>query len=125
LTHERRRNPRIDVNVPISYDCYDDDGEIFEQKLGVALDISIGGILIETHDIIDANYVRVIFVNKDSKRLSIIGSVVHSKRKENGKVKSGVCFHGNDKENIQFATNIIRAYYHSRKLISRTSAAME
>lgn len=125
MSKEQRKNPRIKVKVPISYDCYDDDGEMFEQKMGVALDVSIGGMLIETHDLIDANYIKVVFVNKDNKRLSIIGSIIHSRRTENGRAKTGLCFHGNDKENIQFATNIIRAHYHSQKLFSQAPAATE
>ncbi|MGB9442953.1 MAG: hypothetical protein WCB15_33750, partial [Desulfobacterales bacterium] len=35
-------------------DCYDEDGELFDQKLGVILDISLGGMLIETDDTIKA-----------------------------------------------------------------------
>ena len=124
MNHERRKHPRIKVKIPISYDCYDEDGEIIEQRMGVALDVSVGGILIETHDIIVANYVKVIFVNRDNKRLSIIGSVVHSKQLKNGKFNTGICFHGNDKENIRFATNIIRAYYHRRNL-SRAPIKLE
>ena len=45
----QRKYQRTKVYVPVSYDCYDDEGEIFERKIGVALDVSLGGILIETH----------------------------------------------------------------------------
>ena len=107
--------------MPVSYDCYDDDGEIFESKIGFALDVSLGGILIESHDIIDANYVKVVFVNKDNKVFSIIGSVVHSKKIENGKAKTGLCFHGNDEENIKFTTNLIRTHHYGNKVAPLTS----
>ena len=95
----QRKYQRIKVYVPVSYDCYDDEGEIFESKIGFALDVSLGGILIETHDIIDAN----------------------SEKAANGKAKTGLCFHGNDEENINFTTNLIRTHHYGNKVTSATS----
>jgi hypothetical protein len=117
----QRKYQRTKVYVPVSYDCYDDEGEIFERKIEFALDVSIGGILIETHDIIDANYVKVVFVNKDNKVLSIVGSVVHSEKIDNGKAKTGLCFHGSDEENINFTTNLIRTHHYGNKVAPQTS----
>ena len=106
--------------MPVSYDCYDDDGEIFERKIGFALDVSLRGILIESHDIIDANYVKIVFVNKDNKVFSIVGSVVHSEKIKNGKAKTGLCFHGSDEENINFTTNLIRTHYYGSRNAPKT-----
>ena len=110
----RRKYPRIDVSVPVSYDCYNDDGEIFEHGIGVALDISQGGILIETTGIIDANFVKVVFINYDNKTIGIVGSVVHSRKSENGKAKTGLCFHDDESECIGFVSNLIRTHYYSK-----------
>jgi len=120
LMKNQRKYPRIKVYVPVSYDCYDDDGEIFERKIGVALDVSLGGILIETHDIIDANYVKVVFVNNENKLLSIVGSVVHSTKIEKGKARTGFCFHGKDSEGIEFITNLIRTHHQDKKFEPKT-----
>ena len=116
----QRKYPRINVYVPVSYDCYDDEGEIFERKIGVALDVSLGGILIESYDIVDANYVKVVFVNNDNKLLSIVGSVVHSTKIEKGKARTGFCFHGKDSESIEFITNLIRTYHQDKKFEPKT-----
>jgi len=117
---DQRKYQRIKVYVPVSYDCYDDDGEIFERKIGFALDVGLGGILIETHDIIDANYVKVVFINHDNKLLSIVGSVVHSTKIEKGKARTGLCFHGEDSESIEFITNLIRTYHQRKKISPQT-----
>ncbi len=98
-----------------SLDCYDEDGELFDQKLGVILDISLGGMLIETDDIIKANYVEIVFVNHERKLMNIVGSIVHSRKSENGKAKTGLCFHGADTENVKIATSLIRAHYYGKK----------
>ena len=120
LMKNQRKYPRIKVYVPVSYDCYDDDGEIFERKVGVALDVSLGGILIESYDIIDANYIKVVFVNCDNKLLSIVGSVVHSTKIEKGKARTGLCFHGKDSESIEFITNLIRTHHQDKKFEPKT-----
>ena len=109
----RRKHSRVNVYVLISYDCYNDDGELFDQKLGVILDVSLGGMLIETDEIIEANYIKIVFVNHENKIMSIVGSVVHSRKAENGKVQTGICFHGSDTENTKIVSNLIRTYHYS------------
>ena len=111
----KRKYPRVNIYILASFDCYDEDGEIFDQKLGVILDISLGGMLIETDDIVKANYVEIVFVNYEQKIMSIVGSIVHSRKTENGKAKTGICFHGADSENIKIATNLIRTHYYGKK----------
>jgi len=113
--NDKRKYPRVDIRVLASFDCYNEDGELFYQKLGVILDVSIGGMLIETDDIIEANYVEIVFVNYKNKLMSIVGSIVHSRISENGKAKTGICFHGADSENIKIATNLIRTYHYGKR----------
>ena len=111
----KRKYPRVNIYILASFDCYDEDGELFDQKLGVILDISLGGMLIETDDVVKANYVKIVFVNYEQKLMSIVGSIVHSRKCENGKAKTGLCFHGADSENVKIATNLIRAHYFGNK----------
>jgi c-di-GMP-binding flagellar brake protein YcgR len=112
---DKRKYPRINIWVLASFECYNEDGELFDQKLGAILDISLGGMLIETDDIIKANYVEIVFVNYKNKLMSIVGSIVHSRKSENGKAKTGLCFHGAESENIKIATDLIRTNYHGKK----------
>ena len=112
---DKRKYPRVNIRVLASFDCYNEDGELFYQKLGVILDISLGGMLIETDDIIEANYVEIVFVNHEHKLMSIVGSIVHSRISENGKAKTGICFHGADSENVKIATNLIHTHYSGNK----------
>ena len=111
-----RKHPRVNVRVLASFDCYNEDGDLFNQQIGVILDISLGGMLIETDDTIEANYVEIVFVNYKHKLMSIVASIVHSRKSENGKAKTGLCFHGAESENIKIATNLMRTYYHEKKI---------
>ena len=116
MSQDRRKYPRVNVNVLIFYDCYNEESEIFEQKLGTALDISQGGMLIESDSIMDANYIKLGFVNYNNELIGITGSIVWSRKKKDGKVLTGVCFHGSQKENIKFASNLIRTYHYHKKI---------
>ena len=117
----QRKHPRVNVRVLASFDCYNEDGEIFNQQIGLILDISLGGMLIETDDTIEANYVEIVFVNHEHELMSIVGSIVHSRKSEDGKAKTGICFHGADSENVKIATNLIRAHYFGNKDSSSTT----
>ena len=112
--NDKRKYPRVKTHVLAYYDCYNDDGELFDQRLGIILDVSIGGMLIETDDIIEANYVKIVFVNHENKILCIVGSVAHSRRTENGKAKTGLCFHGTEGENTKIVTNLIRTHHYGK-----------
>lgn len=114
----RRKSPRIGVRVFASYECYNDDGEVFENDIGVILDVSQGGLRIETVRLIDANYVKVEFVNHANKNLSIVASVVHSRKMKNGKAQTGLCFHGTDTESVEFVSNLIRTYHYGKKNVN-------
>ena len=112
---EKRKHPRISVSVPVTYECYDDDGDMVEQRMGVALNVSRGGILIESDTIIDANYVKIVFISYDNNVFSVICSVVHSRLTKTGRAKTGLCFHGGNKEDYRFITNLIRTYHYRKK----------
>jgi len=113
--NDKRKYPRVNIRVLGSFDCYNEDGELSYQMLGVILDVSLGGMLIETDEIIKANYVEIIFVNYENKLMSVVGSIVHSRKSENGKARTGLCFHGADSENVKITTNLIRTHYYSKK----------
>ena len=112
---EKRKYPRISVFVSVSYDCYDDDNEIIEQTIGTILDISEGGLLLESDTIVDANYVKLVIVGFDGNMYSIVGSAVHSRKLDSGKARTGICFHGSSKSNLKFLAAVIRTYFYSRK----------
>jgi c-di-GMP-binding flagellar brake protein YcgR len=116
MSRDQRKYPRVNVNVPIFYECYDEECELFEQKIGTALDISQGGILIETDHLMDANYIKIGFVNYQNELIEITGSIIWSRKKQDRKVHTGVCFHGSQTENIKFASNLVRTYHYLRQI---------
>jgi len=107
---DRRKFPRIKVFNPIAYDCMDKDGVLVDQNMGIALDISQNGILLETAQMIQEKNIYLLFVDLEDNMTRIIGRVVFSVKNKDGNFKSGINFQGNSDENIAFATRLIQAY---------------
>ncbi len=107
---DRRKFPRIKVCNPVSYDCVDKDGVLCDQNMGIALDISQNGILLETAQMIRSKNIYLLFVDLEDNLTRIIGRVVFSVKNKNGYFKSGINFQGSSDENIAFAAKLIHAY---------------
>ena len=69
----------------------------------------------ESDSIIDANYVKLVIAGFDNTLCSIVGSVVHSRKLDSGKVRTGICFHGSSKTNLSFASAVILTHFNTRK----------
>ena len=108
---EKRKYPRIRIFSLISYACIDNDGQISGQSYGTALDISQGGLLLETVSVIEAEYVLLTIIDMEDNLLELKGRVVYCKRIDNGKFRTGINFQGTEGENIQFASAIVRTYH--------------
>jgi hypothetical protein len=91
-------------------------GDIFDEDVGVVLDISQGGILIESVCKILSDYVLLISVDLVSNLIEIRGKVVHCRKGKNGKYKTGISFQGTDEKNLYFAKKLMMAYYYHNKV---------
>jgi Tfp pilus assembly protein PilZ len=111
---EKRKYPRIRIYSLISYACLDNDEQVLGQSYGTALDISQGGLLLETVSVIETEYVLLTIIDMEDKVMELKGKVAYCKKTDSGKYRTGVSFQGTKKKNIQFASTIVRTY-HSQK----------
>ena len=107
---DRRKFPRIKICNPISYDSVNQDGIQLDQNMGIAKDISLNGILLETAQKIQSKYIYLIFVDMENNLTRIAARVVFSVKNKEGNFKSGINFQGSQEENSQFAKKVIQAY---------------
>ena len=121
---ERRKYPRVRVYYPISYVCMDKNGCIVQQNMGVALNISPSGILIETADSVFSKYVTLLSVDLKENMIEIRGKVAYCKKDKSGKYRTGISFKGTHAQNIHFAKGLIKSY-HYKKNEYRYSCASE
>ncbi len=111
---DRRKFPRVKIFNPLFYDCVDKDGNLLDHNMGIALDISQNGILLETAHKIESKNIYLLFVDLENELTRITARVVFSVKKKDGKYKTGINFSGENEENIQFAQKILQAYHHQK-----------
>ncbi|MEJ2222505.1 MAG: PilZ domain-containing protein [Desulfobacterales bacterium] len=111
---DRRKFPRIKICNPISYDSVDQSGIQLDQNMGIALDISQNGILLETAQRIQSKYIYLIFVDMENNLIRIAARVIFSVKNKKGNFKSGINFQGSQEENRRFAKKVIQAYQHQK-----------
>ncbi len=114
LEGEHRKHPRVETCNLISYLSIMENGEITDQSMGRALNISQGGIHLETHRLILSEHVSLMSVDLDNNLIEIKGSIVYSKENGSGMIGYGIRFQGHHKENIQFASNLIKVFHYRK-----------
>jgi hypothetical protein len=93
---EKRKSERIDSNNLISYVCLNEKDEPIGQGMGRTLNISEGGILLETHAIIDPKYTLSFTISLEDVIMDIKGKVTFNKKRGDGKYESGIKFIDSD-----------------------------
>ena len=111
---ERRKYRRVEVHSSISYVCVDKDGNLVDQHLAVALNISQNGVLLETGRRIYSKFISLMFVDLEEMLVEIPGEVVYSRKDDSAMYLNGIRFLGTYEENIQFTTKLIRAYHYRK-----------
>jgi len=89
---ERRKHPRFKTNDPISYVCIDNNGNRIKEGKGKAVNVSKGGILIETRDAFNWQDILLLGMDLKNKSVSVKGRVVYSNIDDSGMVQTGIEF---------------------------------
>jgi len=89
---ERRKHPRFKTNDPISYVCLDNDGNRIKEGKGTAVNVSKGGILIETKDSFNWQDILLLNIDLKDKSVSVKGRVVYSNTDDSGMAQTGIEF---------------------------------
>ena len=121
---EKRKYSRVRVYYPISYVCMDKNDCIVQQNVGVALNISQTGILIETENSVFSKYVTLISVDLEENMIEIKGKIAYCKKNKSGKYRTRISFKGTHAQNIHFTKGLVKSY-HYKKNECRYSSASE
>lgn len=93
-----RKYPRIKKILFSAVKRYDDDGELSEGYTGKTLNISEGGVLIESGNPLPLRTHLDVVLGMDDNMLKLKGEVVHLEQKGEDAVDMGVMFLGLDEE---------------------------
>lgn len=107
---DRRKHKRIKTQNLISYSAYNEIGELISHGMGVALDISKGGILLETPHLIESGIIVLTAVDREKQFIEVKGNLKYSSKSSSETYLCGIEFTDNEDQVIDFITNLIKEY---------------
>ena len=107
---DRRKHERLKTRNLIYHTSYDIMGRVISQGLSKALNISKGGMLLETSEPIESGLLSLIATDMENNLIEIDGNLVYCKKTSNGRYHSGVSFIGKEEEIAAFVAQLIKEY---------------
>ena len=106
---ERRQQPRKSLRCQVYFICVSADGRKSAQDIGVALDISAGGMMLETTTPINTMEIKIIAATADNQPIETLGSVIYSMQVGEGRYNTGIFFQSDSKEAARFVELLMQA----------------
>jgi len=107
---KHRKHSRVKTQNLISYFSFDKNRKLTSHGLGIALDVSKGGILLETPYSIASGFLVLTATGNMKKFIEVNGRLIYSKRASSGTYLCGIEFIGNDERVKDFIIKLIKEY---------------
>lgn len=107
---EKRKHPRINSLNLLAYVCLNENSEIVRQGMAKTLDVSEGGILMETHVPVDPQHTVSLTLGLKDELTDVKGKVVHFRTDGNGRFQSGIQFMENQEPTWRVLRKFIEAF---------------
>ncbi|CAB1080078.1 hypothetical protein D1AOALGA4SA_7772 [Olavius algarvensis Delta 1 endosymbiont] len=104
----KRKHERIDT-LNLSYICLDEDENIVKQGMGRTLNLSLAGILLETHFRIESDHRVQLTISLEEELMDLKGKAVHVKSCGGGKYQIGIEFIDLDKKSADIMQKFIES----------------
>jgi c-di-GMP-binding flagellar brake protein YcgR len=111
---ERRRHPRIETANVVNYVCVDEDGNEVAEGFGTTRDLSLGGIKLETRQVVDSPYILLLDIDLQEQMLEIRGEVVHSREVKPGVFHTGIRFVDTEEKQQNIVKSFVRSHAQTR-----------
>jgi len=108
----KRKNPRVKTSNSVSYVCIDENGNEIEQGMGKTIDISLGGMLIETSVPIESKYILIATIDLKGNLIEIRGKVVYSRKNESREFLTGIQFLETPERQIKIIAKFIKVHHY-------------
>jgi len=107
---ERRKHPRVDITNLLSFRCMDDSGNLTKEGRGKSVNISQGGILIETQTSFEWQNILQLSIDIEDEPVSIRGRVVYCNSTNLGKFRTGIQFIEANEKIVSFVERLLEKY---------------
>lgn len=106
---ERRKNHRISINHPVFYTGKNSKGNVEEQGIGMALDISVDGMMFESSEPVDATNISIRASFNKGDTVKVEGILIYSMPCADGKYRSAIRFSGEPDQIASFFNQMCNA----------------
>ena len=106
----KRDYERFDSLNLLSFAVYDENNTLIRQGMGRTLNVSLSGILIETHVAIDTRYQVALAIGFREQLVDVKGQPIHCRKSENDMYETGVSFIGVDETQQSALTEFVKAF---------------
>ncbi|MBN2126038.1 MAG: PilZ domain-containing protein [Deltaproteobacteria bacterium] len=110
MNQEKRRNPRIDTHNLISYTLLEEGERGMTQGMGRTLDVSEGGIRLETHVILGTGASISLSIALEDDLIDLQGRIVHCRESGEGRYDCGIRFEEMEEEKTAFLRQYITIF---------------
>jgi len=107
---EKRIDQRVESANLLSYTCLDENNREMMQGMGRTLNVSEGGILLETHVTVSPQYIMSLTMALEDELMDFKGKIAHSRKRADGKFESGIEFIEMDEGKHQFYKKYIHIF---------------
>ena len=108
----KRKNPRVKTSNGVSYICIDENGNGIDQGMGKTIDISLGGILLETSVLIESKYILLATIDLKGNLIEIRGKVAYSRKIESREFLNGIQFLETPERQIKIIAEFIKVHHY-------------
>jgi hypothetical protein len=105
---EKRKSPRVTSVKLLSYICLDEEGHPSEQGMGNTLNISLGGLLLETNAPIESQKILLQATNIREELIEIKGQVVYSRESDPKIFHTGISFREKKERAREIVVDLIK-----------------
>jgi c-di-GMP-binding flagellar brake protein YcgR len=112
---QKRKHDRIGSLNLLNYVCLDENNDEVNQGMGRTLNVSQGGILLETHVPLDKNHIISLSIGLENELVKILGTIIYCREGEKGKSESGIEFQDINETSLQILNRYIIAFRKMQK----------
>lgn len=115
MSHQKRKHDRIDSLNLLNYVCLDEKGKETNQGMGRTLNVSGGGILLETHvDLAPCSSISL-SIGLEDELIDITGNIVYCRKNDNNKYEAGIEFSEINETELKILNKYIIAFRDQNK----------
>jgi hypothetical protein len=107
MEQEKRKHARTGSHNLVSYVCLDEENRVLSEGMGRTLNVSEGGILLETREPLDPSCTVSLTLALEDELVDIKGKIAFAKKRLSGKYVTGIEFLGSEEKKIRLLRQFI------------------